>query len=83
MKRKKSDDPHRLQDARRNPKLLRLPEAIEMTSMSKTQIYALIAAGEFPRPIRVGARAVRWIESEVLDFIASRPRAGSDRRRRR
>ena len=32
-----------------------------------------------PKPIRIGSRAVRWVEQEVLDFIASRPRAGSDR----
>ena len=62
------------------PKLLTLRGVIEITLMSRSQIYALIAAGEFPRPIRVGARAVRWIEDEVIEFIATRPRAGSVRR---
>ena len=41
--------------------------------------YALMAESRFPKPIRIGSRAVRWLEQEVLDFIASRPRGGSDR----
>lgn len=27
----------------------------------------------------LSTRAVRWVEQEVLDFIASRPRGGSER----
>ena len=73
-----SDAPRRSQVGR-NPKLVRLSHVIEMTSMSKSLIYALIAAGKFPPPIRISARAVRWIESEVTEYIATRPRAGSDR----
>ena len=42
-------------------------------------VYALMAESRFPKPIRIGSRAVRWVEQEVLDFIASRPRGGSDR----
>ena len=34
-----------------------------------------MAESRFPKPIRIGSRAVRWVEQEVLDFIASRPRA--------
>ena len=33
-----------------------------------------MAESHFPKPIRVGTRAVRWLEQDVLDFIASRPR---------
>ena len=62
----------------RSPRLLRLRKVIQMTSMSRSAIYGLMAAGAFPRPIRVGARSVRWFESEVIAFIKSRPRAGSD-----
>lgn len=60
-------------------RLLRLAEVIVMTGLSRSTIYELIAAGVFPRPIRIGARAVRWYEQEVLDYIGSRPRAGSHR----
>ncbi|MCY4634553.1 MAG: AlpA family transcriptional regulator [Acidobacteria bacterium] len=60
-------------------RLLTLREVCEMTGLSRSSIYAMMAAGEFPKPIRIGARAVRWYENEVRAFIASRPRAGSNR----
>ena len=50
-----------------------------MTALSRSAVYALMAESRFPKPIRIGARAVRWVEQEVADFIASRPRAGSER----
>ena len=50
-----------------------------MTALSRSAVYALMAESRFPKPIRVGARAVRWVEQEVADFIASRPRGGSER----
>ncbi len=50
-----------------------------MTALSCSAIYALMAESRFPKSIRVGARAVRWVEQEAADFIASRLRAGSER----
>ena len=60
-------------------RLLTLREVTGMTALSRSAIYARMAESRFPKPTRVGTRAVRWVEQEVLDFIASRPRAGSDR----
>ena len=60
-------------------RLLTLRDVTAMTALSRSAIYALMADSRFPKPIRVGARAVRWVEQEVADFIASRPRAGSER----
>ena len=62
-------------------RLLTLRDVMGVTAMSRSAIYAGMAAGAFPQPIRMGARAVRWIESEVIEFIASRPRGGSKRPR--
>ena len=61
------------------PRLLTLRDVMAATALSRSAIYALMAESRFPKPIRIGSRAVRWVEQEVLDFIASRPRAGSDR----
>lgn len=58
--------------------LLTLRAVIRMTSIPRSTIYALKAAGQFPEPVRVGARGVRWIADEVTAWIATRPRAGSD-----
>jgi len=61
------------------PKLLTLREVMAATALSRSTVYALMAESRFPKPIRISSRAVRWVEQEVLDFIASRPRGGSDR----
>ena len=61
------------------PRLLTLRDVKATTALSRSAIYALMAESRFPKPIRIGNRAVRWVEQEVLDFIASRPRGGSDR----
>lgn len=66
--------------------ILRMPEIIERTGISRAQVYALIGCGEFPRPIRIGKRAVGWIETDIQAWISTRPLAGSwsmERTRRR
>ena len=60
-------------------RLLTLRDVMHITALSRSGIYALMAESRFPKPIRIGSRAVRWVEQEVLDFIASRPRGGSER----
>ena len=58
---------------------MRLPEVMQMTTLSRSQVYALMKAGQFPRPLRVGARAVAWRADEIDAFIKTRPRGGSER----
>ena len=53
---------------------------MRMTALSRSAVYALMAESRFPKPIRIRSRVVRWVKQEVLDFIASRPRVGSERR---
>ena len=47
----------------------------EMTDRSRSWIYDAIEHGDFPKPVRVGVRAVAWHEDEVVAWIESRPRA--------
>ena len=61
------------------PRLLTLRDVIAATALSRSAVCAMMAESRFPKPIRIGSRAVRWVEQEVLDFIASRPRGGSER----
>jgi len=56
-------------------KLIRLTGVMHIVPLKQSRLYELIAAGEFPAPVRLGARAVAWRESEVLAWIASRPSA--------
>ena len=60
-------------------RLLRLPAVLERTGLGRSALYALMLAGKFPRPLRIGARAVAWLEDEVDEWIRKRPRGGSER----
>ncbi len=44
---------------------LRLPEVIIRTGKSRSTIWKAIKDGTFPKPIKLGPRAVGWIESEI------------------
>ena len=54
-------------------RLLRQAEVMRMTGLSRTGIWELERRGEFPRRRRVGARNVAWLESELLEWMRSRP----------
>jgi prophage regulatory protein len=51
--------------------IIRLPEVIRFTGLSRTNIYRRIAAGTFPAPVALGPRAVGWRESDVIEWIES------------
>jgi prophage regulatory protein len=55
--------------------LLRLPEVKAITGLSKSTLYVLIQEKSFPPPVRVGARAVAWVRSEVKQWAAERVHA--------
>ncbi|EPT9252277.1 AlpA family phage regulatory protein [Vibrio alginolyticus] len=42
-------------------RLLRIKEVTEKTGLSKTAIYDNMNAGQFPRNISLGVRAVAWL----------------------
>ena len=58
-----------------NNRLLTRPEVETRCGIARSTIYRLMRAGEFPSPIRVGRRAVRWPEHELEKWLAARPRA--------
>jgi prophage regulatory protein len=52
--------------------ILRLPEVIKVTGLSRSSIYAMIDRGQFPKQITLGARAVGWLDSEIEAWIEKR-----------
>lgn len=52
--------------------LIRLPRVERITGRGRSQIYRGVVDGTFPRPVRIGARAVAWIEAEVQQWINDR-----------
>jgi len=55
-------------------RIVRLDAVKVQTGLGRSAIYAKIAKGEFPRPIKLGPRAVGWLESEIQEWIMGRHR---------
>jgi prophage regulatory protein len=51
---------------------VRLPEVKAVTGLSKSSLYALIRANNFPAPVRLGPRTVAWVKSEVKQWAVER-----------
>ncbi|WP_354691786.1 AlpA family transcriptional regulator [Phytobacter sp. RSE-02] len=52
--------------------LIRLSEVLRRAPISKAWLYKLISQGKFPKPIKIGSRAIAFVESEVDDWINQR-----------
>ncbi|HGL5051894.1 AlpA family phage regulatory protein, partial [Klebsiella pneumoniae] len=48
--------------------LIRLPEVQRRTGYSKAWIYRLMAEQRFPSSIKIGSRAIAFIESEIDEW---------------
>ncbi len=61
--------------------IIRLPEVRARTGLSRSEIYRRESLGEFPKRVKLGARTVGWVQSEVQDFIEARIRESRGERR--
>lgn len=55
---------------------MRLPEVRQRTSLSRSQIYRMVKAGDFPRQAKLSERCAGWWSEEV-DAWAEKRRAES------
>ena len=53
-------------------RLLRLPEVIRVTGVSRSTIYSWMQQGLFVPSVKVGPRAVAWRASAIREFLVSR-----------
>jgi prophage regulatory protein len=53
-------------------KIHRLPSALDITGLCRTSLYDALAAKDFPEPVKLGKRAVGWLEADLTAWIASR-----------
>ena len=53
--------------------LIRRPKVEAMTGLSRSTLYAMMARGEFPRPVRIGLRAVAWRDGDIHVWQSKRP----------
>jgi prophage regulatory protein len=55
----------------------RLPEVMRRVALSRSSIYAMVAAGSFPAPVPIGTRARGWLSSEISSWLSQRIEARS------
>lgn len=60
-------------------RILRRPAVEAITGLKKTRIDELERAGKFPQRIRISSRATGWYNTEVEEWVKSRPRASEVR----
>ena len=53
-------------------RILRRPEVERATGLSRSTIYAMMAEGTFPKPIRLSKRAVGWRDTKIAEWLESR-----------
>ena len=53
-------------------KFVRQPWKNSGTGLSRSGTYEAIERGDFPKPVKIGPRAVAWIESEIEAWKAAR-----------
>ena len=51
-------------------KIYRLPQVIALTGLSRSSIYLRISNEEFPKPVKLGRRAVGWPEDTIIAWQA-------------
>jgi len=54
--------------------LVRLRQLISIVGLSRSTIYRLVKAGNFPKPIRIGISSLAWRMDEIHEWIDSRNR---------
>ena len=56
--------------------ILRVRDVVGVTGLSKSTIYQMIKTNDFPRPLRLGKRAVGWRQSDIASWLEQRPKGG-------
>ena len=54
--------------------MLRFADVVRLTRLSKATLYRMIRAGTFPRPVKLGKRAIGFPKDEVEKWLTSRKR---------
>jgi prophage regulatory protein len=55
-------------------RIIRRRQVQEITGLKKSAIYAMEKEG-FPKRVKLGVKAVGWVESEVADWVDGRVKA--------
>jgi prophage regulatory protein len=59
-------------------KILRTPDVLDVTGLSRATIWRKERAGTFPKRVRLGANAIGWRSDEIDKWLTSLPRGMGD-----
>jgi prophage regulatory protein len=51
---------------------LRISKVKSITGYGSSSIWAMVKAGTFPRPVKLGPRCTVWLEHEVMEWMRER-----------
>lgn len=51
--------------------ILRLRDVLKLTGMGRSWTYEAIRRGDFPSPVKLGARAVGWRRSDIEAWLSN------------
>ena len=54
-------------------RMLRVPEVMKLTGLSRTTLWRRVRTGTFPPPTELGENSIGWPESEIAGWLAERP----------
>jgi len=57
-----------MQEDSMSEKFLKLSEVLEQTGLARSTIYALMAAGKFPKQVKPTPHCSRWTASSVIEW---------------
>lgn len=52
--------------------VIKLPEVLQIVKCSKAKVYSEMKKGNFPKPIKLGDRAVAWLMDDVTKWLEQR-----------
>ncbi|EJX0633941.1 AlpA family transcriptional regulator [Salmonella enterica] len=53
-------------------RFLRLTQVMDKTGLKRSQVYAYMKTGDFPKSIKIGPSSVAWLESEIEEWIKAK-----------
>lgn len=51
--------------------ILKMPEVIKRSGLSRAEIYRKMEAGDFPKSVKMGVKSVGWYDSEISSWQKS------------
>jgi prophage regulatory protein len=51
---------------------IRTEQVMQITGLGRTTIFRAVKEGRFPKPLKLGERAIGWLESDVRAWLESR-----------